>query len=116
MNKREHLITESLGDGNGANFARAAAAHIRRRRATKQAGLAASLGGALAAAFVLTGGPETPDPTGPIASAPAATPILEILSDQELLALFKDQPVLVLKDETGITGVILLKDHTSSSL
>lgn len=116
MNKREHLIAESLGDGEGANFARAAAAHIRRRRATKRAGLVAGLGAALAAAFVLTRVPETPDPTRPIASAPAATPILEILSDQELLAQFKDQPILVLKDETGITNVIILKDRTSSRL
>lgn len=114
MNKREHLLAETLGDNEGASFARAAAAHARRRRIGKQAGLAAGVSCALAAAFVLTRPPAAQPPPVAIARAPA--PMLEIISDQELLAQLKDQPVLILKDQTGITGVVFLANDSESKL
>lgn len=114
MNKREHLLAETLGDNEGASFARAAAAHARRRRAVKQAGLAAGLSCALAIAFVLTRPPAIQP--SPIAAVHSPAPTLEIISDQELLAQLKDQPVLILKDQTGITGVVFLANEPEGKL
>jgi hypothetical protein len=110
MNKREHLLTETLVPGDGEAFARRAAAHARHRRLAKQAGLAAGLTCVLAAALMMLPPPRAVQ-SSPIAVTPVpAAPTLEIMSDQELLAQLKDQSVLVLKDQTGITGVIFLAD------
>lgn len=102
MTDKERLLTDLLDDGDGATFARAAAAHARRRRAVRHAslGLAAV---ALMAAVVFVYRPEA-------APAQAATraPAYEIISDQELLAQLKDERVMVLKDQNRITGVVFL--------
>lgn len=114
MNKREHLLAETLGDNEGASFARAAAAHARRHRMGKQAGLAAGVSCALVAALVLTRPPTAQPPA--VADAHTPAPVLEIISDQELLAQLKDQPVLILKDQTGITGVVFLANESATRL
>jgi len=114
MNKREHLLAETLGDDEGASFARAAAAHARRRRAGKQAGIVAGISCALAVAFVLSRRPAAPPSPAVVAHTPA--PIVEIISDQELLAQLKNQPVLILKDRTGITGVVFLAKGSEGKL
>lgn len=114
MNKREHLLKDTLGDNEGASFARAAAAHARRRRAGKQAGLAVGVSCALAGAFVVTR-PPTAQPS-PVAIAQPPAPMFEIISDQELLAQLKDQPVLILKDQTGITDVVFLANESEGKL
>lgn len=117
MNKREHLIAATLGDGDGEAAARTAARHARRRRTVKQAGLAGGLACALAALFVLNRPPETQITPAPVATVPAVpAPVVEIISDQELLAQLRDQPVLVLKDQTGITGVVFLAQQRAPEL
>lgn len=101
MNRKERLLAETLG-GDGEHFARLAAARARRRRAARHAGLAASLAIALVA-MVLTRPPQS---IPPLAAVP--TPLLEIISDQELLTQLEGEPVLLLRDHTGITGVVFL--------
>lgn len=114
MNKREHLLDDTFGDNEGASFARAAAAQARRRRAGKQAGLAVGVTCALAVAFVVTRPPAAQSTPTVIAHTPA--PIFEIISDQELLAQLQDQPVLILKDQSGITGVVFLANESEGKL
>jgi hypothetical protein len=112
MNKREHLLAETLACEGGEAFARRAAAGARRRRLAKQAGLVVGVASALTAALILIR-PPAAQPT--VAVTPAKTAVLEIMSDQELLAQLKDQPVLFLKDQTGITGVVFLADAAPAS-
>jgi hypothetical protein len=107
MNKREHLLTETLVPGDGEAFARRAAAHARHRRSARQAGLVAGVACVLAAALILN---RPPAVQTPVVAPAAKTAAFEIMSDQELLTQLKDQPVLLLKDQTGITGVIFLAD------
>lgn len=109
MNKKEHLLAETIGDGDGEICARTAAAHVRLRRVIRRTSLAAGASLAAVAALFLFR-QSSPEPPG---VTPAPTSALEIISDQELLAQLKDQPVLFLKDQTGITGVIFLADKES---
>lgn len=109
MNKKERLITETFGDGHGQSFARAAAAHARRRHAVRQLSVAAAAAAAAIAVLIAIQRPAIEPQSAAIASAPA----YEIISDDELLANLRDQPVLILKDHTGITGVIFLADANS---
>jgi hypothetical protein len=109
MNRKEQLLHETLGENPGEQFARLAAARVRRRRAARQVGATAGAACLLAAAFMLRPRPPAPHPEAAIA-APA--PALEILSDQELLAQLKDQSVLILKDDDRITGVVFLDAGT----
>jgi len=114
MHKRERLVTETLGDNPGEAFARQAAAQVRRRRVLSRISLAAAAATAVVAGFVVTLKPvATPAPALP----PVATgPTVQILSDQELLAELKDQPVLIIRDQSRITGVVFLAEKSSGSL
>ena len=112
MNKKEQLLADTFGNADGEQFAHLAAAHARRRRAGKQAGLAAGLAIAIIAAIFST---RQPLNEVVIAATPPAL-VLEIISDQELMAQLKDQPVLYLKDQTRITGVVFLATQTESKL
>jgi hypothetical protein len=115
MNKREHLLAETLGVDEGASFALVAAARARRRRMGKQAARAAGVSCAVAAALlILIRPPAAHPPPATLVHSPA--PILEIISDQELLAQLKDQPVLILKDRTGITGIVFLANDSEGKL
>lgn len=109
MNRREQLLDDTLGENPGAQFARLAAARVRRRRLARQIGVGASAACLLAAAFTFR-----PQPAGPhkevAGTAPA--PVLEIMSDQELLAQLKDQPVIILRDGHRITGVVFAEAGT----
>lgn len=110
MNDREQLVTDTLDHREGEAFARIAAAHARRRRAMKQAGLATSL--IVATLLVFTRQPPQSVPV--IADTTPAIPpkpVFEILSDQELIAQFKGQPVMFLKDGASITGIVFLDDR-----
>lgn len=112
MNKKEKLIADTLG--NGEQAALAAAAHARRHRATKHAGLVAGL---VAAVVVILFVARQPIAQPSIAvTQSTAKPVFEIISDQELLAQLKDQPILVLKDRTGITGIVFLADKARTRL
>jgi hypothetical protein len=110
MNKREQLLVDALGENQGGQFARAAAAQVRRRRAARQVVAIAGVTFLLAAAFVLR--PEAPSapPAGVATATPA--PTVEIMSDEDLLAQLQGQPVLILKDDTRITGVVFLDTGT----
>lgn len=113
MNKKEKLLVDTLGKTDSEQFAHAAAAHARRRRIGRQAGLVTGLGLALAAAIFATREPRTAPAIA--ANSPSPAPVLEIISDQELMAQLKDQPVLYLKDQTRITGVVFFADQKSGS-
>ena len=108
MNKKARLIAEALGEGDGERFARAAAAHVRRRRAMQQAGGAAGLALAAAMVFLVSRQPHAEPRLASTTATPA--PAVEIISDQELLAQLKDQPVLLVKDQTGIKEVFFLAE------
>ncbi|MFA6134873.1 MAG: hypothetical protein WC869_12730 [Phycisphaerae bacterium] len=110
MNKKEQLIADTLG--NGEKFALAAAAYAR-RRANRQAGLIAVLGLVVAATFLVS--QQSPPKPAIMASPSAPKPVFEIISDQELLAQLKDQPILVLKDQTGITGIVFLAGNETGN-
>ncbi len=119
MNKKEHLLAETLGDGGGAEFARLAAARIRRRRAVRQASLATLAAVLIVVGFFARQSRQAPAATAapPLVMTPAraaAAPAVEIISDQELLAQLKDERVLVLKGDTGITRVVFLSDQPSA--
>jgi len=107
MNKKDQLLTDTLTHGEGERFALAAAARARRRQAVKQFGLGA---GTLAAALAVWLATQAPQPVA--RPALAATPAYEIISDAELLAQLKDQPVLVIKDQERITSVVFLPAST----
>lgn len=116
MNNKERLLTETLADGDGARFARAAAAYARRRRVMRHTGLAvATLAIAVAVGVQLAPTSASAPATGIVERGPFGRANVEIISDQELLAQLKDQPVLVLKGRTGITGVVFLPDSDAAT-
>lgn len=108
MNKKERLLEETLGAAEGAQFARQAATGIRRRRALRQAGLAAGAATVAMIATLFVTPPPAP-PSGVAVAMPA--PIFEIMTDQELEAQLKDQSVLLLKEHNRITGIVFLPDQ-----
>ena len=114
MNRREHLIAETFIGKDGEHFACIAARHARRRRFVKRAGLISGVVCAITTTFVLTRPPPIQTPLAPVATN--LSPVVEIISDQELLAQLKGQPVLVLKDESGITGIVFLSDTADRKL
>jgi hypothetical protein len=109
MNDKDYLLADTLGDDDGELFARIAAAHARRRRGVKQ-GLAAAGALTVFLAALLTFRQPTPH-TQPGLDASASTSVLQIISDEELLAQLKNESVLVLKDQSGISGIVFLADH-----
>jgi hypothetical protein len=106
MNRKQQLIAEVLGPGDDDAFARQAAALVRRRRAAKHTVAAGGIAAASVLALVLA---LRPAPTRVIPPAPLS-PGVEIISDEELVAQLKDQPVLFLRDANRITGVVFLKN------
>ncbi|HEX2861781.1 MAG TPA: hypothetical protein VHN79_09075 [Lacunisphaera sp.] len=115
MTRRERLLAETLAPPEGEAFARQAAAHARRRQLVKRTGIVAGVAGALAAVLVALPRPTASPPT-PVTAAPAQAPVLEVMTDGELLALLQDQPVLILRDPKGITGVVFLPPTVPASL
>jgi hypothetical protein len=110
MNKKNQLLAETLGDGDGESFAGIAAAHARRRHAVKRYTLPAVALAAMVGALTAIHQPSSKSqPT-----ARASLPSLEIISDEELLAQLRDEPVLILKDGAGITGVVFLADSSGA--
>jgi hypothetical protein len=109
MNKREQLLADALGENRGEDFARLAAARVRRRRAARQLGAVARVVCLLASAFTFRSQPAA-SPTEVVDTT--HIPAMEIMSDQELLAQLKDQPVLIIRDDNRITGVVFLDTGT----
>jgi hypothetical protein len=107
MNKREHLLADTLGSPDGALFARQAALHVRRRRVLKHV---VSGTAALAAALALFVTPRQPPPIATARAVPSPTlaAAVEIISDEELLTALEHESVLLVKDHAGITDVVFL--------
>lgn len=119
------LLAEAFHDdwvgGLAADFARAAAAHARARRRARRT--FAALGAAAAAALLVF---STSRPVAPAPEVAAALPShriattamtmpsargYEVISDEELLAHLREQPVFVLKKEDGTREIVLLANE-----
>jgi hypothetical protein len=111
MNKKDQLLAETLGDGDGESFAGIAAAHARRRLTVKRYSLPAIVLVAMVTALTAT---RQPTSKSQPAAVHAPVPSLEIISDEELLAQLRDEPVLILKDGAGIAGVVFLADSSGA--
>lgn len=117
MNNRHDKYTRLLAEtfheswetGAPADFARAAAKLARRRRAARRAARAA---GAIAvvgvAALIVLQKDKLSPPSAPVAKAVVPKPGYEILSDAELLAQVRNQPLLAVKREDGTQQIIVL--------
>lgn len=107
---RSRLIDDTLNEGwesgPAAEFARRAAAQVRRRRSLQRTLLG---GGALAGgilAVVLAN--HRPASINPGIQVAHATPGYEIISEEQLLAAWGDRPVLILPAESLERRLVLL--------
>ena len=115
MNKhepeREKMLAEAFhgewSAGLAAGMARRAAAVARRRHAGRRALFATGTAAGIAAALILSlRHPAVMPRENP--AAENSTPAYEIISDDELLAQLKDQPLLVIRGENGAREFVLL--------
>jgi hypothetical protein len=128
MMKRQHADDEALlvdtfasdwNTGRPAALARQAAAGVRRRRTARRALTIASLFIILAAVGIMTRRSHISAPAERVpalvasAPVPAAVPLplrgYEIISDDELLAVVRDLPVLAVRQPDGQRRVVVLK-------
>jgi hypothetical protein len=97
---------ENWNDGPIALYARQAAAHARQRRRWRHGLLAGATAGVVAALMMMSVHRIVPVRiAGPLKPAPA----YEIISDEELLALLHDRPLLVVQKENGTRELVLLE-------
>lgn len=96
--------------GAPAQFARAAAAHARKRTRARRALIAGAASAAVLAAAVVAFVPRTPPPA-PIAQSSPQPKIprgYDIASDAELLAALSDRPVVMVKRRDGTNEFLLI--------
>ena len=111
-NRRTRLVADTLQDdwatGPAAAMAQRAAAYARRRRTLKRGSLTLIAAAAIAAAILITSRTRPPaaPPAAPVAQSAHAG--YEIISDDELVTLLKDRPLLVLPQENGSKKIVLL--------
>ena len=104
---------ENWNAGPAATFARAAAAHARRRRRTRASLAVAGAAAAVAAGLFFS---LRIQPT-PEAAHLAPPPLLatnhgyEIISDDELLKLLRDRPILILEKGGDTREIVLLANR-----
>ncbi|MBE2212995.1 MAG: hypothetical protein IAE82_03920 [Opitutaceae bacterium] len=102
----------------GALAAARAASSIRRRRAAR-VGAVCSLAGCLAVSLFLPAqrkpGGETRKPE-PLPTVAVAAPVLEIISDRELLDLLKDRQFLASRDRDGKIREVIFLDARLESI
>ena len=109
--RRAQLLAETLhGDwagGPASAMARRAAALARRRRRLKHTAVTLAAAVALAAVMLVGNRARWPlaAPRTPAAVVPRG---YEIISDDELVALLRDRPLLVLPQEDGSKKLVLL--------
>lgn len=121
--RKAKLLAETFHDewtsGVPAGFARAAAAHARRRRGVQHALMTATAGGAMVAiGFAVWPRPAVAPSSGEAAlatPAPVAARGYEIISDDELLAQLHDRPVLMVKRANGTKEITLLEDPSAEA-
>ena len=106
MNDKEQLLADTFDANEGIQFSRHAAAYARRRRTMRRTSITVGLVVSVIACFFTIHRSSPPPPM-----INAATPVLEIITDQELMAQFEGQPVVYVKDTTGITQVIILAQN-----
>jgi hypothetical protein len=108
---REKLLAETFhGDwsaGTAAGFARQAAAAARRRQSYQRVLVATGITAGIAAALIVTLRQPRVLPSE-IRAAATPAPACEIISDDELLALLQDCPLLVVQNKDGGREFILL--------
>jgi hypothetical protein len=110
--QRSRLIADLFHDdwanGPAGDLARAAAAHARRRRSLRRivATTGATIGAAAALALALLYRPAAPRPAT-LSVRPAAA-AYETISDDELLALLSDRPLLARQNDDGTRSLALL--------
>ncbi|MEO6246429.1 MAG: hypothetical protein ABIQ12_13425 [Opitutaceae bacterium] len=112
------LVAETFhGDWNGSaasKFALRAAARARTRVKLRHA--AATGGGLVAIAtgifFAMRDPQSTPSLVPAVVSTAKPTPAYEIITDDELVALLRDQPLLILPQERGERRFVLLAQST----
>ncbi|HYC72890.1 MAG TPA: hypothetical protein VEB66_16890 [Opitutaceae bacterium] len=114
MSDPRRLLSAALEDGSGPEFARRAAAHARQIRRVRRIGLAGATATALGAVLLI----DRPGPVAPASPppAPAVHASYEKMSDAELMERLRDQPVLVLKDGRGVSGVVFLEAGSRAGL
>ena len=107
---RTKLLAETLhgdwADGPAAAMARRAAAHARRRRALQRAALTLTAVAAMGAAVFVGHRTRQLVVMPPAPNAPAA---YEIISDEELMVLLRDRPLLVLPQPNGSKKFVVLE-------
>ncbi len=108
---------DDWASGSAAEFARAAAAHARRRQRTRRALLSGGTGVLLLAMVFLTLRPAPPAPStlatsaAPVAPLPIAARGYEIISDEELMTQLRDRPLLVMQKQNGAREFVLLANE-----
>lgn len=118
MNKkreqREKLLAETFHDdwveGPAATFALQAAALARRRRRMRHAVVASGIAASVAIALLFSLHHRPAPASAPLTPAQVAVsaPAYEIISDEELIAQLRDQPLLVLNKKDGGREFVLL--------
>lgn len=100
------LFHEDWATGRLSDLARVAAAHARRRRRIRRSLIVAGTAAAIAIASLLPYFRSTP-----VKSAVFAKPSLayEIISDDELLTLLHDRPLLVIPEQDGTRRFVVLE-------
>jgi hypothetical protein len=111
---RTRLLADSLHDdwaaGPGAALARRAAAHARHRRTGRRVSLSLVAAAMLAIGFTLSRprlAREIPAPPSVLAAAPAPVGY-ELISDDELFSLLRNESLLVLPQADGTEKIVLL--------
>lgn len=100
------LFHEDWANGPVSDLARVAAAHARRRRRIRRSLVIAGSTAAFAIAGTLAY--FRPTPVKPAALA-KSSPAYEIISDEELLTLLHDRPLLVIPEQDGTRRFVVLE-------
>jgi hypothetical protein len=115
MNEPDKLLAAALDDGSGAEFARHAAAHARRRRFARQLVLG-GMTAAVASAWMLVAQRSGAPPSDRAPETGVARAPYEAMSDRELLEKLADHPVLLLREHGEISAVVFLPTKEKTGL
>jgi hypothetical protein len=113
---RARLVSEVFGDdwgtGPASAFARSAAAYVRQRRRRRRNAVAvagvAALAALVFAAYLRPHQEPALAPVSEVKPGTKATPLFEIISDEQLMAELRDQPLLILPQDDGSARFVVL--------